>query len=157
MTDLNKILVPTDFSAASAAALKYACQLADAMHAELCILHTIENPYPLAAYTEYYGPPKEFFETRERDARTLLDGLLTPEQKERYHTETVLRHGEPVREILQYLHEHGAVHLVVMATHGRGGVARLMMGSVTDKIVRMSPCPVVTLRVPEAHEPSQAA
>ena len=153
MTDLNKILVPTDFSDASTAALKYACELADAMHAEVCVLHVVENPYPIGAYTEYYSPPQEFFAKREEQARTLLDAQLTPDQKERYHAELVLRHGDAVRQILQYLHEHGAVHLVVMATHGRGGVARLMMGSVADKIVRMAPCPVITIRVPHAHEP----
>jgi len=153
MTDLNKILVPTDFSDASAAALKYARELAVTMHAELTVLHVVDNPYPLGAYTEYYSPPREFFEKREQQARTLLDGLLTPEQKEQHHAEMVLRRGDPVQEILHYLHEHGAVHLVVMATHGRGGVARLMMGSVTDRIVRMAPCPVLTIRVPHAHEP----
>lgn len=154
MTDLNRILVPTDFSDASAAALKYACTLADALHAEICVLHTVENPYPLNAYTDFYSPPEAFFERRERQARELLDAQLTAEQKERYHAFLELRHGDPARQILQYLHEHGAVHLVVMATHGRGGVARLMMGSVADKIVRMAPCPVVTIRVPIAHEPA---
>lgn len=157
MTDLNKILVPTDFSAASAAALKYACELADAMHAELCVLHTVENPYPLNVYTDIYNPPEEFFERRERLAQEQLEALLTPEQKEHYHASMVLRHGDPAREILQFLHEHGAVHLVVMATHGRGAVARLMMGSVADKIVRMAPCPVLTVRVPETREPETTA
>ena len=76
-----------------------------------------------------------------------------PEQKERYHAAMELRHGDPARAVLQYLHEHGAVHLVVMATHGRGGVARLVMGSVADTIVRMAPCPVLTVRVPDVHEP----
>ena len=153
MTDLYKILVPTDFSDASAAALKHACTLADALHAELCVLHTVENPYPLNVHTDFYAPPEAFFERRERQARELLDAQLTPEQKERYHAAMELRHGDPARQILQYLHEHAAVHLVVMATHGRGGVARLMMGSVADKIVRLAPCPVLTLRVPDAHEP----
>ena len=152
MTDLNKILVPTDFSDASAAALKYACTLADAMHAELSVLHTVANPYSLNVRTDFYSPPEEFFERRDHHARELLDAQLTPEQKERYHAAMELRHGDPAQQILQYLYEHGAVHLVVMATHGRGGVARLMMGSVADKIVRMAPCPVVTIRLPEAYE-----
>ena len=152
MVDLNKVLVPTDFSDGSTAALNYGCQLADALHAELCVLHVVDNPYPLGAYTEYYSPPEEFFERREQHAREQLESLLTPEQRARYRATTVLRHGDPAREILQYLHEHGAVHLVVMATHGRGGVARLMMGSVADKIVRMAPCPVLTVRMAEAQD-----
>ena len=156
MTNLTRILVPTDFSDASAAALKYACDLADALHAELCVLHVVEDPYPLGAYTEYYSPPPEDFLVRqESQARAQLETVLTPEQKARYHATLELRSGHPVRQILQYLSEHGAGHLVVMATHGRGGVARLMMGSVADKIVRMAPCPVLTVRVPDAHEPEK--
>ena len=154
MTDLNKILVPTDFSPASAEALKQACALAEALHAELCVLHAVEQPYPLSVPIDFYSPPPEgFAEQREREAREQLEALLTPDQKERYHAAMELRHGDPVRAVLQYLYEHGAVHLVVMATHGRGGVARLMMGSVADKIVRMAPCPVLTVRVPDGHEP----
>ena len=153
MTDLNKILVPTDFSDASAAALAYACTLADAMHAEICVLHTVETPYPLNVAVDFYTPPEAFVEGRERHAGALLDAQLTPEQKQRYHAVMELRRGNPAEQILQYLHEHAAVHLVVMATHGRGGVARLMMGSVADKIVRMAPCPVVTIRVPHAQQP----
>ena len=153
MTALHKILVPTDFSEASAAALAYARTLADAMHAELCVLHTLETPYPLNVHTEFYSPPEEFFERRERHARELLDAQLTPELKERYHATVELRHGDPARQILQYLEEHGDVRLIVMATHGRGGVARLMMGSVADTIVRMDTGPVVTIKVPHAQEP----
>ena len=147
MHDLNKILVPTDFSEASAAALSYACQLAEATHAELVVLHTVEKAYPLDIRTEYYMPSEEFFERRDRAAREQLDALLSPAERERYHASLVLRHGDPGAEILQYLHEHAAVHLVVMATHGRGGVARLVMGSVADQLVRLAPCPVLTLRV----------
>ena len=153
MTDLNKILVPTDFSAASAAALKYACTLADAMHAELCVLYTVETPPPPPnLHTDGYRAPEAGF-GHERRARELLDAQLTPEQKARYHAALELRHGDPARQILQYLYEHGAVHLVVMATHGRRGVARLMRGSVADKVVRMAPCPVLTVRVPDGREP----
>jgi universal stress protein A len=154
MTAVTKILVPTDFSDASAAALQCAFRLADALHAELCVLHVVEDPYPLGAYTEYYSPPPEAFLVRqESQARRQLESLLTPEQRERYHATLELRQGNAARQILGYLSEHGAVHLVVMATHGRGGVARLMMGSVADKIVRMAPCPVLTVRAPHAHEP----
>ena len=152
MTDLNKILVPTDFSEASAAALQYACALADATHAELCVLHTVDHPYPLNVHTDFYCPPEVLLEHCDREARARLEAQLTAAQKERYHAALELRHGNPARQILQYLYEHAAVHLVVMATHGRGGVARLMKGSVADQIVRLAPCPVVTVRVPDARD-----
>ena len=56
------------------------------------------------------------------------------------------RLGNPAAEILDRLEEEPNIDLVVMATHGRGGVARLLMGSVTEKIIRSAPCPVLTLR-----------
>ena len=147
MSAFKNILVPTDFSEASEAALKYACQLADALNASICVLHALEDPYPGYAYAEYYVPPEEFFEAREREARKRLDSILTGEEKTKYKANMVLRTGPAAREILEYLKEPTDVDLVVMATHGRGGVARLMMGSVADKVVRAAPCPVVTVRV----------
>ena len=157
MPRLEKILVPTDFSEASAAALKYACALADQVNASLCILHTVEDPYQLGTYSEYYTPPPEFAERIERYASAGLQGVLTPEQRERYRATLVLSHGAAAHEILKYLDEHKDVGLVVMATHGRGGVARLMMGSVADKVVRAAPCPVLTVRAPHAEESASHA
>jgi nucleotide-binding universal stress UspA family protein len=152
MSGLQKILVPTDFSDASKAALKYACGLADQVNASLCILHTIEDPYQLGTYSEYYTPPPEFAERIERQASAELQDLLTPEQRERYRTTLVLSHGAAAHEIVKYLREHTDVGLVVMATHGRGGVARLMMGSVADKVLRAAPCPVLVFRASHAQE-----
>jgi universal stress protein A len=157
MNDLNKILVPTDFSDGSAAALKYACQLAEALHADITVLHALEPPSPLGTGPEFYTPPREYFARRENEARNHLDSVLSPEQRQRYHAELVLRHGTAAAEILRYLYEHAAVHLVIMATHGRGGVARLMVGSVADQIMRQAPCPVLTLRAAESREPAATA
>ena len=154
MSAIKKILVPTDFSEASEAALKYACGLAADLNASLCVLHTIENPYPIGGATEYDSPPQEFFEGYERESRKSLETVLTSEEQEKYRASLVLRNGVAAQEILLYLQENPDVDLVVMATHGRGGVARLMMGSVADKIVRAARCPVVTIRVNELEEQS---
>lgn len=151
MRAFKRILVPTDFSEASKVALKYACELADALNASLSILHIVENPFPPGAYTEYYSPPQDFLDRIERDSRSDLEAALTPEEKDRYRATLVLRKGAAAQEILLYLREHD-IDLVVMATHGRGAIARLMMGSVADKIVRAAPCPVVTIRAPEPTE-----
>jgi universal stress protein A len=149
MAAIKRILVPTDFSVASGEALRYARALADGTNASLCILHAIDNQYLSGGYMEYYAPPVEYFEQVEREARKSLDALLTPEEQARYGATLVLRSGAPAHEILAHLREDGDIDLVVMATHGRGGVGRLMMGSVTDKIVRAAPCPVLTIRVHE--------
>lgn len=158
MSAIKKILVPTDFSEASRESLKYACTLAEALHASVCVLHVTENPYLPGGYFEYYAPPPDFFEQFERDARKHLEELLTPEEKIKYHATLVLRTGGAAHEILKYVREAANVDLVVMATHGRSGVARLMMGSVADKVVRAAPCPVVTMcPAGLAHDADRAA
>jgi universal stress protein A len=146
MQPIKIILVPTDFSPASKRALRYACSLADATGASLHIIHVLENPYLPDAFPGFYSPlPGEFIEDLDRRTRAELESQLTAEEKARYSAVFVLRMGAPAHEILEYLNDEEAIDLVVMATAGRGGVARLMMGSVTDKIVRAAPCPVLTL------------
>ena len=146
MTPVKIILVPTDFSAASKWALRYACQLADAFDASLHIIHVLENPFAQAAFGEVYVPPPgDFLEDFYRRARTELEAQLSTEEKAKYSAVFISREGVPANEILKYLNEERGVDLVVMATAGRGGVARLMMGSVADKVVRAAPCPVLTL------------
>lgn len=146
MAAINKILVPTDFSDASKHALEYACMLADTTGAALEVFHTVETPYLTGGYMELYAAPPDYLERLERAARTELEKSLTPEQTAKYRVNFVLRLGGPAHEILLYLKEHPEIDLVVMATHGRGAVARLMMGSVADKVVRSAACPVVTIR-----------
>jgi universal stress protein A len=157
MAAIKKILVPTDFSQASREALRYACTLAGTLNASICLLHAIENEYLAGGYMEYYAPPPEYFEQVEREARKNLEGMLTPEEQAQYKATFVQRTGSPAREILNYIREQGDIDLVVMSTHGRGGVGRLMMGSVTDKVVRSAPCPVLTIRAPEKSESAHRA
>jgi nucleotide-binding universal stress UspA family protein len=150
MQPIKIIVVPTDFSPASTRALRYACNLADATGASLHIIHVVENPYLPNAFAGYYSPlPAEFLEDLDRRTRAELESQLTAEEKSKYSAAFVLRTGSPAHEILEYLDEEEAIDLVVMATAGRGGVARLMMGSVADKIVRSAPCPVLTLHPAE--------
>lgn len=146
MQPIKIILVPTDFSPASKRALRYACNLADATGASLHIIHVVENPYLPNAFDGYYAPlPGEFLEDLDRRTRTELEAQLTAEEKAKYSAVFELRMGSPAHEILEYLNDQDAIDLVVIATAGRGGVARLMMGSVADKLVRTAPCPVLTL------------
>jgi nucleotide-binding universal stress UspA family protein len=144
---VNNILVPTDFSAASEAAVRYAYELAVSLGARLHVLHVLENPFAPGAFMEMYSPPpSEYFTELERQSDERLQYTLTEEQKTRSNAVLTARMGVPSSEILDRLEEDPKIDLVVMATHGRGGVARLVMGSVTDKVIRAAPCPVLTLR-----------
>lgn len=151
MSAVKKVLVPTDFSDASKAALRYACDLATTTNASLSILHAIESPHPAGLFE--HTLPQEYLKQCERSARRelerLLDEVVTPDEAKQFRVGLVLRTGPAAREILRYLQEHPNVDLVVMATHGRGGVSRLIMGSVADKIVRAANCPVLTIRLPD--------
>ena len=153
MQAVSAILVPTDFSAGSRRALAYAMQLADAFGASLQVIHVLEESFALAGYLEMYTPPGDYLEAAERQARVEFEAELTAEQKTRYSVSLIVRIGNPTNEILEYLGEHREIDLGVMATAGRGGVARFMMGSVTDRVVRAAPCPVLTMH---PHDPVEA-
>lgn len=144
---IRNILVPTDFSAASQEAVRYAYDLATRIGATLHVVHVLENPFAPGAFMEMYSPPPaEYFTDLERRAEDKLRTCLTEAERLAVHAVLTTRLGVPSAEILDRLEEEPQIDLVVMATHGRGGVARLVMGSVTDKIIRTAPCPVLTLR-----------
>ena len=155
MSGIKKILVPTDFSEASKESLRYACTLADALHASLHIIHVNHDPYLPGGFLEVYVPPPDYFKNIERETSRELGALLSEEERAKYQPKLVYRIGTTPIAILDYLQEQGDIDLVVMATHGRGGAARLMMGSVADKIVHAAPCPVLTIRT--AGEPGEHA
>jgi nucleotide-binding universal stress UspA family protein len=139
--------VPTDFSAGSAEALHYAFDLAVALGATLHIVHVLENPFVPGAFMEIYTPPPaNYFIEMEQLALERLRALLSTEQQAQVRAVLTTRMGVPTSEILDRLHEQPPIDLVVMATHGRGGAARFMMGSVADKVMRSATCPVLTIR-----------
>jgi universal stress protein A len=156
MQRIKTILVPTDFSAASARALSYARNIADAFGATLHLLHVFENPFAAGAFLDMYTPaPDDYVERMEGQALTHLETLLTPEQRARYAPVFAARMGLPAQQILQYAEEHGAIDVIVLATGGHGRVARLLLGSVADKIVRTAPCPVLTVHPHDRTEGSE--
>ena len=151
MRTINTVLVPTDFSDSSSEALDYARGVAAALGASLRLLHVIENPFVYGMYGELStGLPPDYLDSLDKAAQARLDGLLTPEEKDRFRAEFATRIGIPAREILDDAASHPDVGLIIMATAGRGGVARFVMGSVADKIVRGAPCPVMTVH-PQHH------
>ena len=143
MQAVKSILVPVDFSANSKHALAYAIQLADTFGASLHVIHVLDDSFALAGYLETYAG--DYMETAAQQAGAELEALLTPEQQTRSSAALVVRIGKPASEILAYLAEHREIGLVVMATAGRGRLARLMRGSVTGRVVRAAPCAVLML------------
>ena len=153
MQPIKTILVPTDFSAPAERALAYARSLADAYGATLHLLHVIEDPFAGGVHIGMVGaPPEGYFEQLDQRSRARLAGLLTEEDRKKYSAVIATRLGYAPSEILHYARDHGAIDLIVIATSGRGAVSRLLMGSVTDKIVRTAPCPVLTVHAGDRHD-----
>jgi universal stress protein A len=144
----TRILVPTDFSAPSEAAFATAKDLATRFGASLHLVHVLEDPYAVAAYSADalgYLPPG-IKDAWQHEAEKHLNALLTPaERAEFMATTTVLFSGSAAREIVEHA-RNNHIDLIVMGTHGRGGVAHLLLGSVTERVVRTATCPVLTMR-----------
>jgi nucleotide-binding universal stress UspA family protein len=81
----------------------------------------------------------------EKESRQRLDTLLPDAERKALRAETALLAGNPFLEIIRYAKAHN-VDLIVMGTHGRGPIAHMLLGSVAEKVVRKSPCPVLTVR-----------
>ena len=135
---VKSILVPTDFSEASDAALHYATELALTLGARLALLHV---PGKTGEHFEANFPHGQF----EAATRERLSSFLTTEQLERLRPEYVLRVGGPAEQIVRYADLVDA-GLIVMGTHGRSGLAHALMGSVAEQVVRSAPCPVLLVR-----------
>jgi nucleotide-binding universal stress UspA family protein len=152
MIAIKNILVATDFGEAADSALCYGRELADRFGATLHVLHVIENFYVTTFGAETYAAfVPEMQRELEDAARKRLDETLIDSDGSGPQTKpAVMTSGSPAHAIVDYAQEFD-VDLIVMGTHGRGALAHLMMGSVAERVVRIAPCPVLTVRHPE-HE-----
>lgn len=144
MIAMKHILVPTDFSEPSDRALAAALELARAFKSKLTLLHIWSIPN--TAYAEALTWP---IDEMERAARASLDAAVERTRKLYEPTDGLLREGSEWKQILSVAEELGC-DLVIMGTHGRRGLPRLVLGSVAEKVVRMSPVPVLTVGSGEA-------
>jgi nucleotide-binding universal stress UspA family protein len=152
MMKLQRILVATDFGEAAETALDYGRALARLFGAELTLLHVAEDAATASFGIEgYVGGYPDFQRDVENRARQQLDALLSEEDRTDLRATPVLRlSNAPALTIVEYARDIGA-DLLVLGTHGRGAMAHLLMGSVAERVVRLAPCPVLTVKHPE-HE-----
>jgi universal stress protein A len=146
-TTVTRILVATDFSAASNAALAFARTLASRFGASLHLLHILEDPYVTGAFAPevYAPPPAGLRESWLRSAEATMAMLVTEADTTAFNATTDVVFGPIAHTIVERASQIGA-DLIVMGTHGRGGVAHLLMGSVAERVVRTAGCPVLTTR-----------
>lgn len=145
MTTIKSILVPVDFSGASANALEMAIDMAQAFDAELTLLHAWELPvYP---YMEFMLSSSELSSAIERGATQRLESTLQAVRARVPRSKSKLMMGVVWQKIIEAIDELKP-ELVIMGTHGRHGLSHALLGSVAEKIVRLSPVPVLTTRAP---------
>lgn len=149
MIALKHVLVPTDFSETSDLALKYGKAFAAAFGATLHVVHIIEEPYGQPWAVEAYGFSLAALQDEWiKEARSRMDTILSEDERKSLTAVTTTVLGHPVMEILRYAKDN-AIDLIVMGTHGRGPLGKVVMGSVAERLVRKSPCPVLTVRSEE--------
>jgi len=149
MVVLKNVLVATDFSEASDAALTYGRDLARSYGATLHVLHITESVlvrFSIEAPIAYLPD----LQTQIDDAaRRRIDALVTDEDKTKLNAKSVVITSVGTAEaIVQYAKDH-RIDLIVMGTHGRRAFAHVLMGSVAERVVRLAPCPVLTVRHPQ--------
>jgi len=147
MSIFNRILCPIDFDGNSLDALRLARRIAERDKATLYVLHVVPPQDPLVMSAP------AITQRDEEHARTELQKVSNAELKGVDH-EVLPRFGHPAEEIVAAESETKA-ELLVMATHGRTGMSHFIMGSVAEKVVRESACPVLTVRMKTNHQPSK--
>jgi len=144
MINFRKILHPTDFSDNSKEAWRYALGMAEKFGAEIILAHVVERfEY---APPEYYMSATELsseIEHRIQESQKYLDKMAAEAKGAKIQVMVV--EGKPFVEIIRLAKEQGA-DLIVLGTHGRSGLAHILIGSTAEKVVRKATCPVLTIR-----------
>jgi glycine betaine transporter len=145
MRQYKRILCPVDFSSYSKAALEEAASLAKAMGSELCLVHAYQNPAYVLPMSGYVGPTADMIGKIRQQLAEELEGLAAGPRGQGIKTETLVVEGVPFQCIVDHANEWKA-NLIVMGTHGRTGLSHALTGSVAERVVRHSHCPVLITR-----------
>jgi universal stress protein A len=138
------ILVPTDLSEGAEEALDYACELARQFGATVHLLHVIGIP-TLGVPELGVALTSTMIDTMVRENQTALEELADRKRDLATFGQILLRTGD-ARDLINRTATELGADLIVMGTHGRRGVTRALLGSVTETVVRSAPCPVLTVR-----------
>lgn len=149
----TKIVAATDFSEDSKLALSFAEELARKFSADLIVLH-VDQPLAPVMMTPELGPAMDvgamgrIAEEQRLLAQRELDKIAGRLRDSGLKVKSMLKVGSPFLEILHTAQNEGA-DLIVLGTHGRTGLAHVLMGSVAERVVQKAPCPVLTIRHPD--------
>jgi universal stress protein A len=148
--NLEQILVPTDFSENSKKALLYAVRIAQRNNSSLLLFHAFQAPEFVPEVQKDFscnfsdGLSKLFEAARQRSEQRLV-GLSREVQRSNIKVKTLQRLGKSYVEIVKVAEDEN-VDLIVMATHGYTGLKHFLLGSTTERVVKIAPCPVLVVR-----------
>lgn len=146
MIAVRRVLAPTDFSDNAAPAVRYAAGLAEKFGAELVLLHVVPDAVLVLPDAVMPTPvPGPDLTEMAASARSGLARVVADLNLARLNPRTEVRVGVPAEEVDAAAKELGA-DLICVGTHGRTGLAHLLLGSVAERIVRHAPCPVLVVR-----------
>jgi nucleotide-binding universal stress UspA family protein len=142
-----RLLVPTDFSPCSDAALGCAKRMAAKMSGSVCLLHVIEQPPTGVTFGSELCAPESLHarQAQTENARVELGRRMLADSRSRIAVTGDIVFGASAAMISAYAADH-AFDLIVMGTHGRSGIAHLLMGSVAESVIRTARCPVLTVK-----------
>jgi nucleotide-binding universal stress UspA family protein len=150
---VKSILLPTDFSECGNYALSYATSMARTYGASIIFVHVIEPIVPSVGYSGMTEPLPiaDISDQLEDSAERELPKFAECKECAGLQVEEVIVHGEAASEIVRVAKER-AVDLIVVSSHGRTGLGRILFGSTAEAIVRHAPCPVLVVKPPQEIE-----
>jgi len=151
METIKKILIPTDFSQLSYSALQFVTSTSAFRDATIYVMHVIDNDPALAFHTVDLNSETILRDVEEK-AKKSLGKFIREITKIGVKPSLVVRRGDPHKEIIKFAKEKD-VDLIALATHGRTGLAHMLIGSIAEKVVRYSPVPVLTVKPQLIREP----
>ena len=140
----EKILVPLDGSDLAELAIRHAQEIARGARSEILLLQAVNFPYPVVPETAMF-PDGEWLAGAKKEAARYLDGIAAPLREAGMRVRTILDKRSPADAILHVAAREG-VDLIVMSTHGRGGLSRMLMGSVAESVFRATPRTVMLVK-----------
>ncbi len=147
---IQSILLPTDFSECANYALSYAASFARDAKASIICVHVIEPVVPTVGYTGLTEPMPmaDLSEQLEDSAERELPKIGACDECSGIEIEEVIAHGDAAAEIVRVARER-KVDLIVISSHGRTGLGRILFGSTAESVVRHAPCPVLVVKPPQ--------
>jgi nucleotide-binding universal stress UspA family protein len=145
MKPIRRVLFPTDFSDNARDAIPHVLEMAARFEAHVHVVHVLESAVHPTDFAWSATSIQDFAEKRKDVAEDRLQDLVDELGLAPEHISTAVIFGNPFEQIVSYAQEHD-IDLIVMATHGRTGLSHLLLGSTAERVVRLSTCPVMTIK-----------